>query len=224
MRRKYVGMIAAATHAIPVERPQDLKVTRPGKFTTNGKTVTGIGTKFTEGIEPKSSVWWRGDCQVIESIVSDTCLMLKHPFPKDIIEPYPFKTSPKLDQTEVFAAVHDALNNGCRVGIFPEGGSHDRTELLPLKAGVTIMALGAEAKYPGLGVKIVPVGLNYYHPNRFRSRAYVEFGQPMDVPADLIKRYTTGSHFKTQHNQIHRAKQDSTAQHNTTHFTINTTQ
>lgn len=27
------------------------------------------------------------------------------------------------------------------IGIFPEGGSHDRPELLPLKAGVTLMAL-----------------------------------------------------------------------------------
>lgn len=27
------------------------------------------------------------------------------------------------------------------IGIFPEGGSHDRSELLPLKAGVALMAL-----------------------------------------------------------------------------------
>ncbi len=31
------------------------------------------------------------------------------------------------------------LDDGC-IGIFPEGGSHD---LLPLKAGVAVMALGA---------------------------------------------------------------------------------
>lgn len=44
-----------------------------------------------------------------------------------------FKTAPKVDQTKVYDAVFDSLNSGGCVGIFPEGGSHDRTELLPLK-------------------------------------------------------------------------------------------
>lgn len=52
------------------------------------------------------------------------------------------------------------------IGIFPEGGSHDRTELLPLKAGVCIMALGAMANY-NLNVKIVTLGLNYYRADQF---------------------------------------------------------
>jgi glycerol-3-phosphate O-acyltransferase/dihydroxyacetone phosphate acyltransferase len=53
------------------------------------------------------------------------------------------------------------------IGIFPEGGSHDRTELLPLKAGVTLMALGAVDKYK-VPVKIVPCGLNYFFGHKFR--------------------------------------------------------
>lgn len=44
-----------------------------------------------------------------------------------------FKTAPKVDQTIVYDAVFDLLDSGGCVGIFPEGGSHDRTELLPLK-------------------------------------------------------------------------------------------
>lgn len=44
-----------------------------------------------------------------------------------------FKTAPKVDQTKVYDAVFERLNAGSCVGIFPEGGSHDRTELLPLK-------------------------------------------------------------------------------------------
>lgn len=44
-----------------------------------------------------------------------------------------FKVAPKVDQTQVYDAVFDKLNRGGCVGIFPEGGSHDRTELLPLK-------------------------------------------------------------------------------------------
>lgn len=45
----------------------------------------------------------------------------------------PFKTAPKVDQTRVYDAVFERLDGGGCVGIFPEGGSHDRTELLPLK-------------------------------------------------------------------------------------------
>lgn len=44
-----------------------------------------------------------------------------------------FKTAPKVDQTMVYDAVFGRLDAGGCVGIFPEGGSHDRTELLPLK-------------------------------------------------------------------------------------------
>jgi glycerol-3-phosphate O-acyltransferase/dihydroxyacetone phosphate acyltransferase len=44
-----------------------------------------------------------------------------------------FLVAPKLDQTEVYDAVHAVLHHGGTIGIFPEGGSHDRTDLLPLK-------------------------------------------------------------------------------------------
>ena len=44
-----------------------------------------------------------------------------------------FKVAPKVDQSLVYDAVFQRLQAGGCVGIFPEGGSHDRTELLPLK-------------------------------------------------------------------------------------------
>jgi glycerol-3-phosphate O-acyltransferase/dihydroxyacetone phosphate acyltransferase len=44
-----------------------------------------------------------------------------------------YKLAPKVDQTRVYNAVFESMNKGGCVGIFPEGGSHDRTELLPLK-------------------------------------------------------------------------------------------
>lgn len=51
----------------------------------------------------------------------------------DGYEGTPFQVAPKLDQTEVYDAVHAVLHHGGSIGIFPEGGSHDRTDLLPLK-------------------------------------------------------------------------------------------
>lgn len=54
------------------------------------------------------------------------------------------------------------------------------------------MALGAMANEPNLSVKVVPVGLSYFHPHRFRSRAVVEFGAPLDVPAEFVEMYKEG--------------------------------
>lgn len=55
-----------------------------------------------------------------------------------------FSVTPHVDQSAVYSAVFDKLReNGC-IGIFPEGGSHDRTELLPLK-GPSIVLLSATA-------------------------------------------------------------------------------
>ncbi|PFH57577.1 hypothetical protein XA68_14855 [Ophiocordyceps unilateralis] len=100
-----------------------------------------------------------------------------------------FKVAPHIDQTKVYEAVFARLRNGGCVGIFPEGGSHDRTELLPLKAGVAIMALGALAESPDCGLKIVPVGMNYFHAHKFRSRAVVEFGTPFEIPSHVVELY-----------------------------------
>lgn len=47
-----------------------------------------------------------------------------------------FKFAPHVDQTAVYKAVFGRLSHGGCIGIFPEGGSHDRPELLPLKGTV----------------------------------------------------------------------------------------
>jgi glycerol-3-phosphate O-acyltransferase/dihydroxyacetone phosphate acyltransferase len=103
-----------------------------------------------------------------------------------------YKLAPHIDQSKVYQAVFDRLKSGGCVGIFPEGGSHDRTELLPLKAGVAIMALGTLAEAPDCGLRIVPVGMNYFHAHKFRSRAVVEFGPPFEVPPKLVEMYKGG--------------------------------
>jgi len=54
------------------------------------------------------------------------------------------------------------------------------------------MALNAMAKDPNLKVKIVPVGLSYFHAHKFRSRAVLEFGSPLDVPPEYVEMYKRG--------------------------------
>ena len=104
-----------------------------------------------------------------------------------------FSVAPHVDQSKVYEAVFRRLKEGGCIGIFPEGGSHDRTELLPLKPGVAIMALGALAENPDCGVSIVPVGMNYFHPHKFRSRCVIEFGKPIVVPPELVEQYKSGN-------------------------------
>lgn len=72
---------------------------------------------------------------------------------------------PLVDHSEMFKSVTDRLCHGDCVGVFPEGGSHDRSDFLPLKAGFAIMALNTMAEHPGVSVKLVPCGLNYFHPD-----------------------------------------------------------
>ena len=103
-----------------------------------------------------------------------------------------FKVAPHVDQSKVYNAVFDELDAGGVVGIFPEGGSHDRPDLLPLKPGVAIMALGALANNPECGVKIIPIGMNYFHAHKFRSRAVVEIGHPIEVSPEQVDAYKGG--------------------------------
>jgi len=84
--------------------------------------------------------------------------------------------------------VHTELKQGRCIGIFPEGGSHDRTTPLPLKAGVCLMALGAMAQY-NIAVTIQCIGLNYYQGHRFRSKAVLNFGVPYTIPRELATLY-----------------------------------
>ncbi|KAL4976653.1 hypothetical protein BDW66DRAFT_134497 [Aspergillus desertorum] len=103
-----------------------------------------------------------------------------------------FKAAPHVDQSAVYEAVFGRLLGGGCIGIFPEGGSHDRPDLLPLKPGVALMALGTLAENPDCGLKIVPCGMNYFHAHKFRSRAVIEFGTPLEVPKELVEKYKNG--------------------------------
>lgn len=95
-----------------------------------------------------------------------------------------------MEYNELYQHVWEALNKKRCIGIFPEGGSHDRLELLPFKAGICIMALGAMEKYD-CQVTLVPAGFNYYNPQNFRSKVIIEFGAPFAVTQDLVDLYKT---------------------------------
>jgi glycerol-3-phosphate O-acyltransferase / dihydroxyacetone phosphate acyltransferase len=81
---------------------------------------------------------------------------------------------------DTFARCHDALARGAAVALFPEGTSHNRPHRLPLKTGAARIALEAEVRHGPLGLSILPVGIVYDDKARFRSRAIVQVGPPLD--------------------------------------------
>ncbi len=87
----------------------------------------------------------------------------------------------KVDNDAAFTAMFDVLGAGGAIGIFPEGLSHDESQLARLKTGAARLAVGARAR--GAKVVIVPCGLTFIHPKRFRSRVLVQYGAPIEVAA-----------------------------------------
>ncbi|KAI0093631.1 glycerol-3-phosphate O-acyltransferase [Irpex rosettiformis] len=217
MKRKAVGFFASLMGSIPVVRAADDAKPGTGRVSISDEDpclVIGYDTKFATEFKPKMQIMLPKSvhsavAEVVE-VISDTRLKIKKEFGGEAgkgtarirekqkeaeaagTPGLEFKKLPHVDQGEMYHHVYKCLEDGGCIGIFPEGGSHDRTDLLPLKAGVSLMALGAMANNPGTQVKIVPVGLSYFHPHRFRSRAVVEFGTALDVPPELIEDFKLG--------------------------------
>jgi glycerol-3-phosphate O-acyltransferase/dihydroxyacetone phosphate acyltransferase len=87
--------------------------------------------------------------------------------------------------TETFDRSYDLLAQGGTLALFPEGTSHSDPSLKPLKTGAARIVLEAEQKYPGLGSRIVPVGLLFDAKQAFRSRALVQVGEPIDPAPEI---------------------------------------
>lgn len=196
----FVGHMAKCQLSIPVVRPQDNLTKGSGKIFVDKNDpchILGKGTKFTEECMVRGLLALPqslGANEILE-IKSDNELYIRKPFKQTdqinelLSNGTSFKKADKIDQKQVYQMVFDHLLDNGSIGIFPEGGSHDRTDLLPLKAGVAVMALGAMENNPNCNVKVVPCGMNYFHAHKFRSRAVVEFGDPIIIPKELVKKY-----------------------------------
>lgn len=89
----------------------------------------------------------------------------------------------KNEQT--FASCHEVLAAGSTIALFPEGVSHNEPALVPLRTGVSRIILQAEQRFPGLAVRIVPVGLTFDAKTRFRSRALIVVGEVLDAGPEI---------------------------------------
>jgi 1-acyl-sn-glycerol-3-phosphate acyltransferase len=86
---------------------------------------------------------------------------------------------------ETFARSHDLLASGGALALFPEGKSHSEPALQPLKTGLARIVLGAETQHPGLGTRILPVGLTFDAREKFRSRVLLQIGEPIDPTPEV---------------------------------------
>jgi glycerol-3-phosphate O-acyltransferase/dihydroxyacetone phosphate acyltransferase len=204
--RRIVGDIAWAMGAVPVKRAQDS--VRKGKGTITFETISGEeskirlvgnGTRFLSECKVKDTLRFSGigvDLKVL-SIIGDAVIEVTasdFEFPSS---PVTFEISESIDQKIVYEKVLSKLASGGTIGIFPEGGSHDRTDLLPLKVGVALIAYSALEK-DGLSVPIVPVGLNYFRGHRFRGRVTVEFGKPIYADPSKLSAFAKGGDAKRE--------------------------
>ncbi|EER42548.1 glycerol-3-phosphate O-acyltransferase [Histoplasma capsulatum H143] len=217
MRDPYIGTMTRLMGAVSVVRPTDLVKPAEGTICLpdpeNDPTlVRGQGTNFTntrfmEGgliVLPRVGRM-NVEQQVIAEILGPEELRLRRPFKVfDNDHPLydglrngtPFNVVPFVDQSRMFDFVYRELCDGGCVGIFPEGGSHDRPNLLPLKAGVALIALGTLARQPDCGLSIISCGLNYFYLNKFCSCAVIEFGNLVQVHLDQIEAFKMGGHLK----------------------------
>lgn len=82
---------------------------------------------------------------------------------------------------ETFIAARKLLARGGTIGICPEGISHDKPGLQPIKTGAARISLAAVSTGEVRDLKIVPAGLYYTSKTRFRSDALLYFGNPISV-------------------------------------------
>jgi len=208
-KRPIIGDVAWALDVVPVKRAQDYSHKGTGDVVFHRKqqhaelegtptviSVNGVNTIFTSELKIGDKIRPSGTANAMRvmSIESDTVLTLDGADCDHIVFPEEsagFDILQKIDQKQVYEKVLDKLVSGGSVGIFPEGGSHDRTDLLPLKVGVALIAYSAMEK-DGLNVPIIPVGLNYFQRNKFRGRAIVEYGRPMYIDPTTIASYLQG--------------------------------
>jgi glycerol-3-phosphate O-acyltransferase/dihydroxyacetone phosphate acyltransferase len=80
-----------------------------------------------------------------------------------------------------FKMVYRLLDKRKKVMVFAEGLSMQERRLIPLKKGTAKMALGYIEQGGRDDIQILPVGVTYSTPSKFRGDAYYQVGEPIFV-------------------------------------------
>ncbi|UKN02886.1 1-acyl-sn-glycerol-3-phosphate acyltransferase [Paracrocinitomix mangrovi] len=102
----------------------------------------------------------------------------------------------------IFDKCIEHLKAGKSIIVFPEGASFAERKINPLKTGVARIVRAAEISTDfKINIRILPIGLNYSDPHKFRSDLFINIGEPIqasdyftkenDKEAEEIKALTT---------------------------------
>lgn len=80
-----------------------------------------------------------------------------------------------------FRYVYETLRNNAHVLIFPEASTSFIYKLRPLKKGIARMSVGFLNENPDKELYIVPTGVNFIHPGKFRSDVFIHIGTPVAI-------------------------------------------
>lgn len=150
-KQSVIGPLAVGIGAVPVSRAMD--ITKAGEGTIylptsieGSKTLRGVGTSFQgPDFQVGGSIYLpstNGEpCKldIVKILGPDELIIKTAPTDPEVLAQLSgpvgtkFKVAPHVDQTAVYNAVFERLRKDGCIGIFPEGGSHDRSDLLPLK-------------------------------------------------------------------------------------------
>jgi 1-acyl-sn-glycerol-3-phosphate acyltransferase len=89
---------------------------------------------------------------------------------------------------ESFGRCVEALMDKKMLMILAEGRTKHEKRLRPLMKGTARIVFDALAKYPGLDIHVIPVGVNYTDSDTFRSSVMIDFGEPLRA-LDYLEKY-----------------------------------
>jgi len=154
MKRKFVAAIARALGSVVLHRVWDRARLGSGTifapdFAKNPRLIRGRGTRFNKEADVGGYLMivlggksvLRGE---IEEIRSPEELLLKREFSNegndngglslaDVLRDTTYSVAPKQKSSSPFGEVFEKFKGGGAICLFPEGTSHDKPDLLPLK-------------------------------------------------------------------------------------------
>lgn len=81
---------------------------------------------------------------------------------------------------KAFEECKNLINENKTLLIFPEGNCFQEKRLRKLKRGLAKIAFYAEDAFDfKKELSIVPIGLNYFNPNKFNSKIFINYGKPI---------------------------------------------
>ena len=200
-----VGYLAKKINVIPVNRAEDLKIGGKGKIIMTSDTdIKGFGTKFISEIKKNknfklgihSLLIMKKYIVMVEKVIDEENIKVRSdPNTYELIKKenkdkkLNYQFIPKLDNSLMFKETTKKLIEGKAICIFPEGTSHDNTDLLKLKPGVAYIALEAMANYGVKNIKLLSCGLSYFSRDEFRSDLILKFGIPIEIPESLANTF-----------------------------------